>query len=167
MSYPRRVRTLAIVLLALAGCAPEAAGPTVTPLIAPAEPPADNVARDEEPAPSDMTPPAAAPGGVEPPADDPPGEVPSDMPERTGASGQAQTDLRIGVPACDAYIARYVACEPQLKPEIMSGRRRFAADEAAWLKHMRTESRDTDLAESCRRMLEELQAACKPPVTSP
>lgn len=167
MSYPRRVRTLAIVLVALAGCAPEATGPTVTPLIAPAEPPADNIAKDEEPAPSDMTPPAAAPGGVEPPADDPPGEVPSDMPDRAGTSGQPQKDLRIGLPACDAYMNRYVACEPQLKPEIMSGRRRFPAGEAAWLKHMRTESKDTDLADACKRMLEELQGACKQPVKSP
>ncbi|WP_434417826.1 hypothetical protein [Nannocystis pusilla] len=161
------MRTLAIVLVALAGCAPQAAGSTVTPLIAPAEPPAENVAKDEEPAPSDMTPPAAAPGGVEPPADDPPGEVPSGMPDRTGTSGQAQKDLRIGVPACDAYIARYVACEPQLKPEIMSGRRRFPANEAAWLKHMRTEIKDRDLADACRRMIEELLVACKPAVTSP
>ncbi|MFY0540720.1 hypothetical protein [Nannocystis pusilla] len=89
------------------------------------------------------------------------------MPDRTGTSGQAQKDLRIGIPACDAYIIRYVACEPQLKPEIMSGRRRFPANEAAWLKHMRTESKDPDLAESCKRMLEELRVACKPPVKSP
>ncbi|MCY1070417.1 hypothetical protein OV090_37095 [Nannocystis sp. RBIL2] len=165
------MRSLAIVLVALAGCAPQAAGSTVTPLLGPAEPPAADGKPDEEPAPSDMTPPAAAPGGVEPPVDDPPGEVPSDMPARTGTPGQAQNDLRdhlpIGIPACDAYIIRYAACEPQLKPEIMSGRRRFPVNEAAWLKHMRTEVKDPGLADSCRRILEELQVACKPSIKSP
>lgn len=171
MSYPRRVRPLAIVLVALAGCAPEAAGPTVTPLLGPAEPPAVDRKADEEPAPSDMTPPAAAPGGVEPPVAGPPGDAPSDMPVQTGTSGQAHNDLRdhlpIGVPACDAYILRYAACEPQLRPEIRSGRRRSPVNEAAWLKHMHTEVKDPGLADACKRMLEELQVACKSSIKSP
>lgn len=165
------MRPLAIVLVALAGCAPQAAGSTVTPLLGPAEPPAPDRKPDEAPAPSDMTPPAAAPGGVEPPVDGPPGDAPSDTPEKTGPPGQAAKDvhdyLPIGIVACDAYILRYAACEPQLKPEIESGRRRFAVNEAAWLKHMRTEVKDPGLADACKRMLEELLVACKPSITSP
>ncbi|PCC68438.1 hypothetical protein SAMN02745121_04992 [Nannocystis exedens] len=165
------MRTLAVVLVALAGCAPEAAGPTVTPLIAPAEPAPAARSPDEEPAPSDMTPPAAAPGGVEPSVGGPPGQAPSDMPEKTASSGHAPKDLPaylpIGLPACDAYIARYAACEPRLKPEIMSGRRRAAVHEAGWLKYMHTEVKDPGLADACKQMLAELRTACDGPVKSP
>ncbi|WAS96754.1 hypothetical protein [Nannocystis punicea] len=94
------------------------------------------------------------------------------MPEATGTSEHVRPDLRahlpIGAPACDVYILRYAACEERLKPEIMSGRRRFAVNEAAWLKYMHDEHKDPGLADACKRMLEQLRPHCDgEPVKSP
>jgi hypothetical protein len=94
------------------------------------------------------------------------------MTESPGPSEHVRPDLRahlpIGVLACDVYILRYAACEERLKPEILSGRRRFAVDEAARLKYLRTELRDPGLADACKQMLEQLRPHCGDErVTSP
>ena len=114
------------------------------------------------PGPTDAHPPTATPSL----AASAPAEAPAPAPA-AGPSGHVATDSTpiepidpIGVPACDAYLALYAACEPRLKHEIAGGHRRAPRNEAAWLRYMHDEVKDPGLADACKHMLESLGPHC-------
>ncbi|MCY1054604.1 hypothetical protein [Nannocystis sp. SCPEA4] len=135
-----------LVLVVAFACAPEPPGP-LPPSSAPAVDPAPSVPAAPPAAPS-----VAAPSG----------HVATD-------SSPDEPIAPIGVPACDAYIAEYTACEPLLKHEIAGGHRRYPRNEAARLRYLHDEAKDPGLADACKHMLEQLRPHCQPrqPVTAP
>lgn len=128
------VRRLVLAPLLALACAPEPAGP-----------------RPHTATPAVAPAPPPAPSRPSPPVE-PPGQVEEYRPEPGG----------IGVPQCDAYLALYRACEPELKPEIMAGNRRPADAEAGWLRYLHEHEKDPGLASACETMLVELRRRCTP-----
>ena len=86
-----------------------------------------------------------------------PVEVRTAAPEADAAPAEPP----IGIPACDEYLALYTKCEPKLKPEIMSGVRRFAHAERAWIRYTMTTPEGASLPQSCAQMLAALRPVCE------